>query len=298
MGLVAALFFTSTFVVNRAVGLGGGSWRWAAALRYLTLLPVLAGVVALTGSLAAVGRALRSRPWAWMAGSAVGFGVFYVPLAYASATTPSWVVAGTWQTTIVMGMLLAPLLYRDHRRVVPRRALATSAVVLGGVVLVQVGAAEEAGLGGVLVGALPVLVAAVAYPLGNRFTMELAGGRLQVFERILAMVVASLPVWVGLAAVAWLLDGPPTARVAAQGLLVAVTSGVVATGLFFQATQWARHDGPQLAAVEATAAAQVVFAAVAEATLLGGAWPAPVGWLGIAVICAGLVTHVRAVALR
>jgi hypothetical protein len=47
--------------------------------------------------------------------------------------------------------------------------------------------------------------------------------------------------------------------------------------------------------VEGTAAAQVVFAAVAEATLLGGNWPGTVAWLGIAVICGGLVAHVRAV---
>ena len=46
---------------------------------------------------------------------------------------------------------------------------------------------------------LPVLVAAFAYPAGNRRTMELAGGRLDTWQRILAMTVASLPFWLALA---------------------------------------------------------------------------------------------------
>ena len=33
-GLLAALFFSSTFVLNRAMSLGGGNWVWSAVLRY------------------------------------------------------------------------------------------------------------------------------------------------------------------------------------------------------------------------------------------------------------------------
>ena len=33
-GLLAAFFFSSTFVLNRAMSLGGGHWVWSAALRY------------------------------------------------------------------------------------------------------------------------------------------------------------------------------------------------------------------------------------------------------------------------
>jgi hypothetical protein len=33
-GLLAALFFSSTFILNRAMSLEGGHWVWSAALRY------------------------------------------------------------------------------------------------------------------------------------------------------------------------------------------------------------------------------------------------------------------------
>ena len=34
IGVLAALFFSSTFVLNRAMSLDGGSWVWSASLRY------------------------------------------------------------------------------------------------------------------------------------------------------------------------------------------------------------------------------------------------------------------------
>lgn len=49
IGLASALFFTSTYVLNRAMASGGGHWAWSAALRYLFTLPLLAIVIALRG---------------------------------------------------------------------------------------------------------------------------------------------------------------------------------------------------------------------------------------------------------
>jgi hypothetical protein len=50
------------------------------------------------------------------------------------------------------------------------------------------------------------------------------------------MTVASLPLWFLLAIYGWITDGPPSMGQSVQSGLVAITSGVIATILFFQAT--------------------------------------------------------------
>ena len=45
----------------------------------------------------------------WLLWSFVGFVLFYGPLTFAAAFGPGWLVSGTWQFTIIAGVLLAPL---------------------------------------------------------------------------------------------------------------------------------------------------------------------------------------------
>ncbi|MGH2387124.1 MAG: hypothetical protein ACRDIE_02890 [Chloroflexota bacterium] len=42
LGLLAALFFSVTFLLNRKMGLEGGDWGWAASLRFLLMAVLLA----------------------------------------------------------------------------------------------------------------------------------------------------------------------------------------------------------------------------------------------------------------
>jgi drug/metabolite transporter (DMT)-like permease len=288
IGLGAALLFSTSFVLNRSVQVGGGAWEWTASLRYLLTLPLLVAVVAARGGVRPVIAALRARPLAWLGWSTVGFGLFYAPLAFAVTSSPGWLLAGVWQVTIVAGIVLAPLLYRDHRAVIPRRALAGAVVVVTGVALTQVEHAGTVGAGVLAAGVLPALVAAFAYPAGNRKTMEIAGGTLDTWQRILAMTVASLPFWLVLSAVGLVRAGTPGADQLAQCAVVAVVGGVLATALFFAATARVRHRPSQLAAVEATQSGEVVFAAGLEVLLLGIAFPTPLAWCGIALIVAGI----------
>ena len=137
-------------------------------------------------------------------------------------------------------------------------------------------------------GVLPVLVAAFAYPAGNRKTMEIAGGALDTWQRILAMTLASLPFWLVLSAAGLARAGTPGGDQLAQCAIVAVVGGVLATTLFFAATARVRHNPSQLAAVEATQSGEVVFAAGLEVLLLGIAFPTPLAWCGIALIVAGI----------
>jgi drug/metabolite transporter (DMT)-like permease len=288
LGLLAALLFSTSFVLNRSVQVGGGAWEWTASLRYLMTLPLLAAIVAARGGLGPVLAALRARPLAWLGWSTVGFGLFYAPLAFAVTSSPGWLLAGAWQLTIVAGIVLAPLLYRDHRAVIPRRAVAGAVVVLAGVALTQAEHAGAVGAHALLAGVLPVLVAAFAYPAGNRKTMEVAGGTLDTWQRILAMTIASLPFWIVLSTAGLARAGAPGADQLAQCAIVALVGGLLATTLFFAATARVRHQPARLAAVEATQSGEVVFAALFEIALLGIAFPSPLAWCGIALIVGGI----------
>lgn len=300
LGILASFFFAFTFVLNRAMDLSGGSWVWSAVLRYLFMVPFLVGIVAARGNLRPLLRDLRARPLVWCTWSVVGFGLFYAPLCFAAAYGPGWLIAGTWQLTIVAGLLLAPCFWKSVpgakgpvmvRQRIPVKGLAMSTVILAGVGLMQAEQARALAPGDVWLGVLPVVAAAFAYPLGNRKMMEACQGRFDPYQRVLGMTLASMPFWLLLSLYGLFTHGLPGAGQTAQSLVVAVTSGVIATALFFAATDRVREDGHKLAAVEATQSGEVVFAVLLEFAML--AQPFPSGWslLGMVLIIAGMTAH-------
>ena len=206
--------------------------------------------------------ALRAEPGRWLLWSTIGFGLFYAPLAFAVSAGPGWLLAGTWQLTILAGILLAPLLYDDERAVIPRRAVAGALVVLAGVALMQAEHARGVGADVLLVGVLPVIVAAFAYPGGQP---QDDGARRRAARHVAADPRDGHRVAAVLARALGGRRGRTRARRAAaqlgQSLVVAVIGGLVATALFFAATARVRRDPTRLAAVEATQSGEVVFAA-------------------------------------
>ena len=166
-GILGALFFAFTFIFNRSMNLSGGSWMWSASLRYLFSLPMLAVMVWRKGELAGVLSAIKKAPLTWLVWSTVGFGLFYGPLSLASIYGESWFVAATWQITILAGLLLTPLFGQK----VPGKQLLMTLVILLGIILIQI-PYFGSGLGsGVVRASLLILLAAFAYPLGNRKMM-------------------------------------------------------------------------------------------------------------------------------
>lgn len=297
IGIAASLFFASTFVLNRSMDLAGGSWIWSAALRYLFTVPFLLLLVLSRNNLQALIAEMRARPDAWLLWSTVGFGLFYAPLCFAAAYGPAWLVAGTWQITIVAGCLLVPVFFQKAvpqgagRLGLPLRELATSLFILLGVVLIQLQAARHTALGDLAAGFFPVLIAAFAYPLGNRKMMAVCQGKLDVYQRVLGMTLASMPFWLLLSAYGTVTVGLPDWNQIVQSLLVAVCSGIIATVLFFYATDLTNGDAKKLAAVEATQAGEVVFAILGEVVFLAAPMPSGYSLAGIAVIIAGMVAH-------
>ena len=297
IALLSALFFTCTYVLNRAAATDGGHWAWTASLRYLITLPLLLVVMPWQGGIAPVWKAMRAHPGPWLLWSGVGFVLFYLCLSFAAASGPSWLVAGTFQLTVIAGMLCAPLLYRDARARIPRPALAVGVVIVAGVLLMQVGhsggSLDRAGW----IALLLVVVSAFAYPLGNRGLLlhleraqiETNAPELNATQRVFGMTLASQPLWWLVALFAFRQAGaPPMAQVwLAAG--VALSAGVIATVLFFHATGMVRRDPTALAAVEAMQAAEILFATLMGALWLGEAWPQGRALWGAAIVIVGIV---------
>ncbi|WP_134703468.1 multidrug resistance efflux transporter family protein [Ammoniphilus sp. YIM 78166] len=288
LGILAAFFFAFTFVLNREMELSGGSWLWSASLRYFFMIPFLVLIVMGRKNLRPLFQEMKGNPRAWLLWSFVGFGLFYAPLCYAAAYGPGWLIAGTWQITIISGSLLIPLFFRGN---IPLKGLAMSMIILLGVALMQLEHATDLAPKEILLGVLPVVVASFAYPLGNRKMMELCEGRLDAYQRVLGMTLASLPIWLVLAVIALSTAGLPSSGQVTQSLLVAICSGVIATVLFFQATDMARGSLAKLAAIEATQSMEVLFAVAGEVLWLASPLPAALSWLGMLLVVVGMVLH-------
>ncbi|MDC8014045.1 multidrug resistance efflux transporter family protein [Tahibacter soli] len=292
IALASALFFTATYVLNRATAVGGGHWAWTAALRYFLTLPMLALVLRWQGGFAPVWRALRAHPVAWLVWSGIGFTAFCVCLTWAAASGPSWLIAGTFQLTVIAGMLMAPLIYRDARARLPKRSLGLGVVIVGGVVLMQWGHAKGGFDATAWWAFASVTVSAFLYPLGNRkilLHLERTGESLNATQRVFGMTLASQPFWILVALYGFADAGWPSGGQALLAAGVALSAGTIATVLFFHATGMVRNDATALGAVEAMQAAEILFSTVLGVWFLAEAWPH--GWaaVGAAVVMLGIV---------
>src|SRR5699024_9437378 len=166
LGIVAAFFFAFTFVLNRSMDLDGGSWIWSASLRYIFMVPFLICIVLMRKNLRPLFDEMKKQPGKWLAWSFVGFGLFYAPLCFAAAYSPGWLIAGTWQITIISGALLAPLFFttihtasgpKKMRGKIPVKGLLMSLIILLGVALMQVEHAKQFSLENLLFGIIPIL---------------------------------------------------------------------------------------------------------------------------------------------
>lgn len=300
LGIFAAFFFAFTFVLNASMELSGGSWIWSASLRYIFMIPFLVAIVMFRRNFRTLIVVMKKQPRTWLLWSCVGFGLFYAPLCFAAAYSPGWLVAGTWQFTIIAGMLLAPLFTETihtssgHIQIkgrIPMKGLLMSILILLGIMLMQIEHVKSFSLENLLLGAIPVFIASFAYPLGNRKMMELCEGRLDAYQRVLGMTLASLPFWILLSVYGLATEGLPSLDQSMQSLLVALCSGVIATVLFFKATDMVRGNMQKLAAVEATQSMEVLFALAGEVLLLSIAIPSSISWVGMLIVVIGMVLH-------
>lgn len=293
LGMLAAALFSVTFVLNRAMSLQGGHWAWSAALRYVDMAVLLSLWVAARhgiGHLVAVVRLFLHRLPFWLGTGGIGFGVFYAGCCFAADHAPGWVVAATWQVTI----LISPLVLRAFGMAVPLRGIAFLALTFVGIAAVNgQRLAEGVTADQILFGIIPVLVAAIAYPVGNQLlnrARHQSGPQAVMLGdpavAVLLPTLGSLPFFALLLLVT--APPPPTAGQIATTATVALFAGCFATALFLYARNLS-NDPYRIAAVDATQAGEVGFALIGEMLLLGAPPPGLWGWLGLAATTAGLI---------
>ena len=292
-GIVSSAFFAFTFLLNRSMNLSGGYWMWGASLRYIFSLPILWMIVIMRGNWRKLFQDMKEKPGQWFLWSTVGFGFFYAPLTWASEFGESWLIASLWQLTIVAGVFLNPLWGKK----IPLKSLGTILIILTGVVFMQwENMKSGVNKSEIIICVVLIIIAAIAYPLGNRKMMDTCHEGLETPERVLGMTICSMPFWILLSIYAWYSHGAPTVNQGVQSFLVAIFSAIIATLLFFQATNMVKHSPKQLSMVEGTIAGEVLFTLVGGIFFLHDSLPTIVQSIGIVLIIIGMILNCQVAA--
>ncbi|ENY99791.1 hypothetical protein HMPREF1092_02927 [Clostridium thermobutyricum] len=300
IGLLSSMFFSATFVVTKLMGTGGISWEWTASLRFILALPFLFLIVFFRGEVKSLLKAIKKDFLKWMLwGNLSGIG-FYILLTMSSNFAPSWLVASSWQITIIAGLLLSPLFYVPviinnktelKRGKIPVKRLIISSFILIGVIIMQLNEAKTMSISSILKGFIPVAISAFLYPLGNRKLMEVCGDKINSFQRSLGVTLVSMPIAIILVIIGGANNGMISGIDFVQALILALFSGVIATITFFFATTKAKHNLSLLAAVESTQAGMVVFTVVGSIIFLHGSFPKGLSLIGIIIIIIGMIVN-------
>jgi drug/metabolite transporter (DMT)-like permease len=102
------------------------------------------------------------------------------------------------------------------------------------------------------------------------------------------MVLCSMPFWLVTMLVAAINSGLPPVAQLSQSFLVALFSGVIATLLFFKATELVKHNVKQLAVIEATQAGEIIFTLIGGVLLLSDPIPSGLAVIGLVVVILGI----------
>lgn len=300
IGLLGSILFSATFILNYSMHLGGGHWYWSAALRFLFMILLLFGILMIRlGSAKLWGTLVlfRKHLLFWVLVGTVGFGVFYTGICFSAEYARGWVVAATWQMTI----LATPLVLLAMGFSFPKRGIVLSALIVFGVFLVNIeGFSQGITSEEVRLGVLPILIAAFAYPVGNQLLNASKNGTLPYVPHIksdllnsplvciLNMSLGSIPFWI----ILYFFAGPPVpgAEQWISTFMVALFAGVAATGLFLYARNLTSNPY-KIAAVDATLSGEVFIPLLFEVLILGELFPEPVPLLGLLLIVVGLCAY-------
>ncbi|WP_201604789.1 multidrug resistance efflux transporter family protein [Psychrobacter immobilis] len=183
LGLLSGAFFSSTFVLNEVMSAAGGHWFWSASLRYAFMWLILTAIIIMQhgfGRITELMTIFRQHWGFWCLTGSIGFGIFYTGICYAADHVAGWVVAATFMFTVVASLLV--LLTFGQR--FDKKFIVYALLVFAGVVLVNISeglhAASLLNADAVpmkdmlLYGAVPALVAAFSYPIGNQLVWQVS----------------------------------------------------------------------------------------------------------------------------
>ncbi|WP_283624522.1 DMT family transporter [Clostridium butyricum] len=300
LGICASLFFAFTFILNQQMHLSGGSWYWSSSLRYIFMLPMLLIIMISKRQLKEVIIDIRKKPLPWLLWSTIGFGFFYAPLSFASSYGASWLVAGTWQLTIVAGGLMSPLFFKiiktekgivKIRNKIPKKSLLISLLILVGIALMYIEEATDISLLNTMLVIIPVIIAAFSYPLGNRKMMEICDSNINTIQRVFGMTLCSMPFWIIISLLGISNSGLPGKSQLIQSFIVAVFSGIIATILFFKATDIVKDNSHNIAIIESTQAGEVVFTLLGGILIFHDTVPTTLSLIGLIIVVLGMILN-------
>ncbi|MBP2280396.1 drug/metabolite transporter (DMT)-like permease [Psychrobacter sp. PL19] len=180
LGLLAGALFSSTFILNELMSTAGGHWFWSASLRYIFMWLMITLIISMQHGFGRVKELLtifREHWGFWCITGSIGFGVFYTGICYAGDHVAGWVVAATFMFTVVTSLLV--LLAFGQR--FDKKFIVYALLVFLGVVLVNVSEGLRASSVAaipmtemLIYGALPALVAAFSYPIGNQLVWQVS----------------------------------------------------------------------------------------------------------------------------
>lgn len=294
VGLLAAMFFSATFLINRAISLDGGHWYWSASLRFCyTILFLSIGFIVFKGFTYFINilKEYFNNFLFWSLAGTIGFGFFYSLICYAADFSPAWVVATTWQLTILASLFV--LAFFGNK--LSKRVWFFTFIIFIGVTLVNFSSFEMDNLEALFSGFLPVLVAAFSYPFGNQLVWEQKNKREKksqditlfknAFVKVFLLTLGSFPLWIILFFVTQ--PASPNSNQLINVAMVSMLSGVIATSLFLYARNHANTTS-RLILVDATQSGEVFFALFGEILFLGATLPSLTGWLGLLLTLVGL----------
>lgn len=295
LGFFATLFLSTGFIVNSFLAFKGGFWAWTVALRYLFLLPPLLILISIQKRFIPFIRSFRSMPLPFLLWGTIGFIVFYALLVLSVRFIPGWLSCAAFQFTIVAGRLIAPFIYNDTRRKIPRLPMLMSLIIIMGVAIMHFdqlqGLSDYSSL---FSGFLLALAASFLWPLGLRKMMmevETRGKRFTSLEISFGMAIGAAPAALILSLVGFLHDGFPPLSQVESCLGSAIFAGVIGTGLFVKALSMVKKSSLATAAVEATQVAGIWFTLLAEIIIKGLAWPGTYANIGFTVAGAVLIGY-------
>ena len=295
IGLLSSLFFTVTFLVNRSISLEGGHWFYSGGLRLIYAIVLFSiGFIVFKGFsyFKLIIKEYLNNLKFWTIAGTIGFGFFYSLLCYSAAFSPAWIVATTWQITIISSLFILTFFGKK----ISKKIWFYTIFIFLGIVLVNISYFDINNIKTLLLGSVPVLIASFCYPLGNQMVWEEKHKRKEhkkdlgiidnSFVKVFLLTLGSFPFWI----ILYFLSDPvsPNSSQYIGVAIITIISGIIATSLFLYARSNA-NTSSKLMLVDSTQSSQVLFALSGEMIFFNATFPNLVGVIGILMTIMGLV---------
>lgn len=293
IGLLSALFFSATFLINKSISIDGGHWYYSAFLRYVFTLLFLSILLILVKGVGfyreVLGEYIKNFKF-WTVAGTIGFGVFYALICYAADHSPAWILVTTWQFTIFASLFVLAFFGKKLKKT----TIFFTLLVVFGISLANLSYFEVGDFSSFLNASLPVIVAAFAFPIGNQMIWEEQKRKSSkvlksAFAKVFLLVLGSSPLWIVL--FLFLDVGYPSLSQGISVAIVSLVSGILATSLFLYARNSADTNS-KIMIVDATISGEVIFTLACEVVFLNGLMPNIWGFVGIILTICALILMV------